>query len=309
MKRVCSIFSLLFLFSLLLTACRSTPAASGVPQSEPSSASRSEVQSAPQTPPDAEPVIEPQSVPAPPPQTEPAPPAKPNNTLYVLMYHDIVEDGTSCNNWTITTSRLREDLAWLRDHGYTWVLPRDLAAGKPLPPKAVMITFDDGYESNFTLGLPIFSDFNAKYVVALITHHQEDHTPGFLTWSQCRAMQLTGLVEFGSHTHNLHTRSEDPKGPQATKRLPGESREQYEARVFPDLQTSIDLIARNLGQPPAFLAYPHGIADKWELDFVKEHFKVSVTTKHGPANLSKGLYNLRRHNITVDNPASKYLPA
>ena len=297
LKKHYSFFILLSLVMLLLAACGQT---SGQP-----AVSQSSVQSNPV----AQSAVQPVVTPAPAPQPEPEPPAKPNHTLYILMYHDIAEDGTPCNNWTTTVSRLREDLKWLRDHGYTTVLPRELAAGQPLPQKAVMITFDDGYESNFTLGLPIFSEFDSKCVISLITHHQEDRTPGFLTWSQCKAMQLTGLVEFGSHTHNLHTRSTDPKGPQATKRLPGESREEYEARVFPDLQTSIDLIREHLGQEPTFLAYPHGIADKWELDFVAEHFKMSVTTKHGPANLSKGLYNLRRHNITVENPPSKYLPA
>lgn len=311
MKKYFTFFSVLCLAAMLLCACQSAPASSqSSAQSSGTSAAAS--QSAAQSTADPAPIPEPQPAPAPQPAPEPIsvpdPNAKPNHTLYILMYHHIVEDGSNHNNWTITPSRLREDLQWLRDNGYTCVLPRELASGAPLPPKAVMITFDDGYESNYKLAYPILKEFNAKFVIALITHHMEDHTPGFLTWDMCREMQSSGLVEFGSHTHNLHVRSSEPNGPQATKRLPGESQAAYEARVFPDLQTSIDLISKHLGQAPVFLAYPHGIVDKWETSFVKEHFKVSVTTKHGPADISNGLYNLPRHNITVENPASKYLP-
>ena len=46
--------------------------------------------------------------------------------LPVLMYHHVVEDGQECNDMTITASRLREDLQWLQDNGYTTVLPREL---------------------------------------------------------------------------------------------------------------------------------------------------------------------------------------
>ena len=57
--------------------------------------------------------------------------------LPVLMYHHVVEDGQECNDMTVTVSRLREDLQWLKDNGYTTILPRELAAGDPLPSKPV----------------------------------------------------------------------------------------------------------------------------------------------------------------------------
>ena len=70
-------------------------------------------------------------------------------TLYILMYHNFVEgDGEGCDDWSLPVSRFREDLQWLSDHGYKTVLPSQLAAGEPLPRRAVMITFDDGYEKS-----------------------------------------------------------------------------------------------------------------------------------------------------------------
>ena len=91
--------------------------------------------------------------------------------------------------------------------------------------------------------------------------------------------------------------------------MEGESREDYQACIFPDLQSSIDLIRDNLGCEVFFFAYPFGQRESWASSYLKEHFSISVTTRHGPADLSGGLYNLPRHNISMKEPVSKFLPA
>lgn len=223
------------------------------------------------------------------------------------MYHDVVEDGAemACGNWTITASRLREDLQWLSDHGYTTLLPSEVIRKTKegtLPGRAVLVTFDDGYASNLELALPILEETHTKVVVSIITERIDSERPGFMTWDMCRELDASELVEIGSHTHTLHGTCE------GIKRLEGESKENYRARVLPDIQTSIDRIEAHLGTKPRFLAYPHGVVDPWAEDFLRENFDMTVTTDHGPADTSKGLYNLKRHNITVNNPVSKYLP-
>lgn len=226
-------------------------------------------------------------------------------TMYILMYHDVVEDGVDCSDWTITTSRLREDCQWLRDHGYTTLLPSEVVQMNKegtLPERAVLVTFDDGYISNLELALPILEETNTKAVVSIITERIDSEKPGFMSWDMCEELNASELVEIGSHTHSLHGTGN------GIRRLEGESREEYRARVLPDIQTSIDRIEEHLGAKPRFLAYPHGVADPWAEDFLRENFDMTVTTDHGPADISKGLYDLRRHNITVNNPVSKYLP-
>mgnify|MGYP001077981488 FL=1 len=248
----------------------------------------------------SEPDPEPEPEPDPKPEPEPKP-AK-NNKLYVLMYHHFIQDGQDYNVWMLTDTRLREDLQWLSDHGYTTVLPSDLAAGTPLPAKAVMLTFDDGYDSNYTLAYPILQEFKAKAVISVVVKNTDEQKAGALTWSMCRDMAQSGLVEIGSHTYNLH------KEVAGISRYEGESREAYEARVLPDLQTSIDLIQANVGVKPLFFAYPLGYTDAWANDFLREHFSVTATTNHGPSDISKGLYDLKRCNVSMGVPVGDILP-
>ena len=79
--------------------------------------------------------------------------------------------------------------------------------------------------------------------------------------------------------------------------------------MFSDIETSIRLIEENLGSAPLFFAYPGGQTDSWAKEFIKEHFAVTVITRHGPADLSKGLYSLRRHNISLIEGVEDFLPA
>jgi len=220
------------------------------------------------------------------------------------MYHSFVPDRTECNDWTLTGARFREDLQWLADNGYTTVLPSELAAGEPLPEKAVMLTFDDGYDNNYTIAYPLLQEFQAKAVISLIVNHQYHQDEKHLNWGMCKEMVRSGLVEIGSHTYNCHNNS-----PRGIQRMEGECQEDYEARVFADLQTSIDLIEENVGTPVQFFAYPHGQTEPWASDFLKEHFSVTVTTHHGSADISNGLYDMNRCNVSMDTPLSSILTA
>lgn len=185
--------------------------------------------------------------------------------LPILMYHDVVEDGQPYNTWTVTAGRFRQDLQWLKDHGYACVLPRELARGHLPRGKAVLITFDDGYESNYRLAFPI-------------------------------------LKEFGSHTYDLH--HDQPRG---IRRAPGETREAYDQRVLPDLETSVDLIQKNLNTKVLYFAYPYGQKEPWSSDFLQKRFAMTVTTKYGRANLSGGRYDLPRYTISMEESVAHHL--
>ena len=222
--------------------------------------------------------------------------------MYVLMYHHLVESGTDLNAWTLTVDRFREDMQWLKDNGYNTVLPRELAAGEELPENPVLITFDDGYASNYHLALPILEELECKAVIALITQRVDSGNPEFLSWEQCKALHDSGLVELGSHTHDSHS-GEKP----GILRRDNESREDYEARIFTDLQTSVDLIKANVGSEVTYFAHPHGQKDEWAEDFVKGLFPVTTTSEVAVADLNNGIQDLPRYNISMDYPLSHYM--
>lgn len=232
----------------------------------------------------------------------------PSPRVTVLMYHDIVPDGTPTNGMQVTASRFAADMRWLQENGYTTVLPRELAAGEPAPDRAVMITLDDGYAGNYDNAFPVLRELQMKAVIAVVVSLMDQN--GMLSWDMCREMSGSGLVEIGTHTYNLHnldSRCGLPQGggPNGIQRLEGESREDFDARVPADLRLSIETIEDELGEPVTYLAYPFGAVEPWAEDFIEENLAVTVTTREGTARLSGGLYELPRKMVSMTRSAEE----
>lgn len=174
----------------------------------------------------------------------------PDWRFFVLEYHNFTDDPAQVTDYTITISGLRRDPRFsarqgIRNDPAARACRGQLDDGAPLPQKAVLLTFDDGYVSNFTLALPLLREYGAKAAVSLITARIDEGTSGFLSWDECREMAKSGLVEFASHTHDHHIHN-DANG---IERRNGESEDDYLTRISYDLETSITRIKLETGQP------------------------------------------------------------
>ena len=222
----------------------------------------------------------------------------------VLMYHHMVPEGQDCNAMTITPGKFRADLDIILAKGYTPVLPGELAAGAPLPEKPILITFDDGYRSNYDLVYPILREYGVKACISIIVLMPDLPTDNFCTWEQLREMTDSGLVEVGSHSYRLHNLGEDKgnyekDGTNGVERRPGESDGDFRARVLDDIQKSHDRIAAELGSVTCF-AYPFGCTDPDAKALVDVLFPVSLMTVPQCADLAKGLHDLPRYAVHMD---------
>lgn len=206
--------------------------------------------------------------------------------FHVLCYHDVAPALAPVANdrYAVSRDNLARHFAWLRDNGYRVVSVDDVMAARegrrPLPDKAVLLSFDDGERSLYTEVFPLLRLFNYPAVAALVTSWMEV-PPGalveygdesrprdrFISWSEAREMQASGLVEFASQTHDLHYAAPaSPLGaelPVAANRL-WSSEAGYEAltayyqRVGADVANSRDILARRLGRAPRVLVWPYG---------------------------------------------------
>ena len=157
------------------------------------------------------------------------PPADPDDglTFRVLAFHDVRDDLRASfaaypDATAIDTKTLASLFAWLKENDYHMVSVDQIIAarqgGKKLPPRSVLLSFDDGYRSFYTRVFPLLKAYGYPAVQALITdwvNHPANEKikisatvelPGdyFLNWNDVAEMQRSGLVEFASHTHNLH---------------------------------------------------------------------------------------------------------
>lgn len=89
------------------------------------------------------------------------------NYVPILMYHRIADVPTDRN--CVSPEQFALQMSYLHTHGYTTISPQQLYEyfihSRSLPPKPVLLTFDDGYRDNFTEALPILKKYQMKATV------------------------------------------------------------------------------------------------------------------------------------------------
>lgn len=126
--------------------------------------------------------------------------------LPVLLYHDFADplppdDG---NNYAYITTpqRFEDNMTALLGAGYRSVSFAQLLGNKPLPRKPFIVTFDDGYDSNYTLIFPILKRLGVKASIFVVTDWMGKQMGDNLYFggAAAREMQQSGLVEILSHS-------------------------------------------------------------------------------------------------------------
>lgn len=242
--------------------------------------------------------------------------------LPILMYHNLTNDPSQTSSMTVTDVRFRLDMEFLQQFGYTPVLPAELIAihngTQTMPEKPVMITFDDGYRSNYDFAYPVLQKTGMRAVIAVIAYNiqwEDTDSPDrhAISWSELNEMIDSGTIEVGSHTYNLHNPayhgSSSPDGIDGVMRLRGESSSAYTARVGADFSLSLSMILQNTHQNTVnYFSYPYGAYDSWMQPLLNSNgIGMSTLTNPGVANIATGMFGLPRYRITMDEPLSSLL--
>lgn len=133
-----------------------------------------------------------------------------NVKIPILLYHDFVTtvpDSDPDNfNYINTPQSYEENIKVLLENGYTFISFQELNDannGKiSLPEKPILVTFDDGYASNYEYIFSILKKYNVKVSIFVVTDKIGKEVDGkkYLSWEQCKEMQDSGLVEIFSHS-------------------------------------------------------------------------------------------------------------
>jgi peptidoglycan/xylan/chitin deacetylase (PgdA/CDA1 family) len=222
-------------------------------------------------------------------------PAVVTDRLPILMYHRVASTGAAAMSaYRVTPEKFEEHLRSLRDGGYYSIGLEDwrVAADRrtPLPGKAVLITFDDGYLDFFTHAWPLLKSYGFSATVFLVADeigksNAWDRAFGeevpLLGWPEIRQLQSEG-VEFGSHsaTHSP---------------LTGLS----PADIVHEAARSRAILQRELKVPIRAFAYPYG-----DVDPVVQHligacgYVFGLSCQPGLSGLRDSLLMLPRIEVT-----------
>ncbi|UCH84787.1 MAG: polysaccharide deacetylase family protein [Candidatus Latescibacterota bacterium] len=224
----------------------------------------------------------------------------PSRGVPVLCYHYLREDTTplqfakilgalilnmplidNMDLWTQTASAFDKQMAFLKSEGYQTVGLGDLDRWRrglaTLPPKPVVITFDDGDRSVFDIAYPILERYGFTATLFVVTSKvgAKWERVDCLDWDELEMLETSGVFSIQSHSHDLHYKvhAEEFDVPvfitkgkqQGSSRRDGDNgspnTRSWLMAIYDDLRKSRTVIESRLGTTPRFLSWPYGFGD------------------------------------------------
>lgn len=219
----------------------------------------------------------------------------------ILMYHMISnhKKNAKFNGLRVVPIEFEKQIKYLIDNNWTFFSMSELIEKKDtLPKKSIAITFDDGYEDNFTNAFPILKKYNVKATIYIVVDRHDRE------WSSKRKkknndgelknepklldeqiVQLidSGLIEIGSHTmthDNLLNLTKEQK--------------------INEIQNSKIEIENKFNITCKSFCYPFGLYDEKDVEIVKNSgYTNATTTTKGIDSLNKNKkFELKRVTIS-----------
>ena len=200
----------------------------------------------------------------------------------VLYYHSV--DPSEANEVIISPEKLKEQLTFIKDSGYTTLTMSELndyiLNNAPIPEKSIVITFDDGYADNYANAFPILKELDMKATIFVISNFT-DNDGYYMTSQQIKEMSDYG-IDIQSHTaSHAHLN-------QLT----------YEEQLS-ELKTSKEKLESITEKPVISIAYPFGDYDDNTILASKEAgYSLSFNTNRGLSDREDNPLSLNRIYIS-----------
>ena len=227
---------------------------------------------------------------------------KKKKEMPVIMYHRVVksESCAGVHGTYITLDKFEKHMKHLFDNGYKTLTFNDILNKNYRDrfnknEKNIMITFDDGYEDNYTLAFPILKKYNFKAVIYLMSHLKYNKWDVENSGNPEKKFELMNDemikemgeygIEFGGHTMNH-------------KKLAKISLKEAKEEII----ISKEVLEEKLGKKLLSFAYPYGNLNEDIKKIVKSSgYYFAVATDSGPLSFSEDFYQIRRIAIFPPN--------
>ena len=225
----------------------------------------------------------------------PAAPGGEGTPFTVLCYHRFVARPETLkkaeSQYQLSLSEFQWQMQYLKDNGITPVSLEELEAywfdGKPLPPKPVLLTFDDGFKSIYEKAYPVVKEFGCPAVLFLYTDFVRGQKDS-VKYAEIEEMRKNGWAV------ESHTKSHMNLGVEGEKRETAD----YRKLVAKELSDPLTFIREKFGARATALAYPYGIFTEEVLKQAKAmDYRLAFTVNPGANDRRVPRLKLRRNLV------------
>jgi len=230
----------------------------------------------------------------------------------IFCYHLLV-DKVRYPGTEITPAAFEAQMKELKDRGITVIPMQDLLAWKRgeknIPPRCAVITFDDGYKSQYEVAWPVMKKYGYPFTMFIYTEGVRGGAlggGGAITWEQLADMRDNGVdIEAHSATHQDlregHTITlASPGGKKTRTKLTGP---QYEQWVRNEVVGSKELLEQRLGIKVNCFAVPFGNYNEHVKELARNAGYEAMFTVYGqPITFTSPLDSIGRYAIEANKP-------
>lgn len=174
----------------------------------------------------------------------------------VLMYHAVGDEIWGYSDLFVSEAGMEEQLQYLQENGYEPIWFSDLAHIEDYE-KPVILTFDDGYDDNYTVLYPLLEKYQAKATIFVIGNAMGSIHK--MTQAQVYELAASGLVSIQSHTYTH-----------------GNLSAMDESALRQEMERSNAALAAATGQIPYVLCYPEGKYSHLTMDVAKDYYTFAL---------------------------------
>lgn len=235
--------------------------------------------------------------------------------LPIIMYHHV--KNTQLGKDAISQSEFESDLRFLSENNYNTITISQLIDyvydDKQLPPKPIILSFDDGLLSTYVNVYPLLKKYDMQIVLSIVGKSTEIFSNtvdinmdySHITWNQLKEMAQSGLVEIQNHSYDMHSINNKRYG---CSQMKNEEVKDYENYITEDVTIFNEKIKFATNSIPNTFTYPYGkYNENTETILKKLGFKATISCKFGVNLISKNkdcLYELKRicrsHNQSIE---------
>ena len=227
-------------------------------------------------------------------------PVNRNAQVIVLGYHRFV-DNVRRPDTEISKADFEKQMQQLKDEGITVIPMHDFLAWKrgekDIPAKSAVITFDDGWKSQYESAWPILQKFGYPFTLCIYTDYVKGGPKSggeSITWEQIAEMRDAG-ADIAGHTVS----HKDLRGPKHG----GTPTPEYETWLWNELNGSKQILEQRLGVKIDVLALPFGFYNAHVQEMAKKAGYEAIFTVYGQ-KIGYGSSNnaLGRYMIEANKP-------
>jgi peptidoglycan/xylan/chitin deacetylase (PgdA/CDA1 family) len=242
------------------------------------------------------------------------------NAVPILMYHGVTYKHDSTNT---QLDNFISQMEMLKKEGYETITVHDLDLylqdKYKLPPKPIIITFDDGRKDSYYTTDDVLKKLGFKATMFIATGKANNDDRFFLSWDELREMKKTGRWELEAHGRHSHDKIIiDKKGSIGSylsskiydPKTGLESTADYKRRVEQDYIDGINDIKNNLDIDPKYYAIPlndygqnpsnYNDASNWNEYLTKKYFRLAFIEVYSPDE-DEEFYKTHRHIYNLPN--------